>query len=189
MVYSDREVREWAERNVTPFNDLHVNPGSLDLTLGTQMCRPMWYWRNPITRWVVARLEMIGVVLCPDQKRPERWKRWGEPEVLDTYWLMPGEFVLCHSAEYTKLQRDQIAFLLSKSSWGREGLEHLHAGYGDQAFEGEWTWELINTAPWPIKLEAGKRLMQLVLAVAHVPEKDYSKTGRYQGQVGPTAPR
>jgi deoxycytidine triphosphate deaminase len=118
-----------------------------------------------------------------------RFRRWDDPLVFKTYVLWPGRFVLCHSAETTTIPRDAIATLYSKSSVGRDGLEHLHAGYGDQGFEGQWTWEFINVAPWPIILEVGKRYMQLVLMEAEVPMTDYSKTGRYQNQLGPTPSR
>jgi len=96
--------------------------------------------------------------------------------------------------EITHIPDDMIAILFSKSSTGRRGIEHLHAGYGDPGFGDnarggtDWTWELVNIAPWPNLLEAGKPLMQLVLAQLHsCPERMYKETGRYNEQSGPTA--
>jgi deoxycytidine triphosphate deaminase len=182
MVWSDREIRQWAkDGGVGGELDLaQINPGSVDLTLGSLMRRPMWWWRYPISRWIACLFE---------KHSKSGIRKWGDEEGFSEYWLMPGEFILCASREFTFIPTDAIGLLFSKSSTGRTGLEHLHAGYGDQGFGGQWTWELSNMAPWPIKLVAGKRLMQLVLMTAHVPDKDYSKTGRYQGQVGPTPPR
>ena len=41
------------------------------------------------------------------------------------------------------------AALYSKSSTGRIGLEHLHAGWIDPGFCGQLTLEFKNVAPWP----------------------------------------
>lgn len=141
------------------FGDSNINPASIDLCLGNGLC--------------VAT--------------PEGWR---EPVQFDTYDLKPGEFVLCHSAEYVKMPTNAIGMLFSKSSTGRIGLEHLHAGYVDPGFHGELTFEFHNVAPWPITLVAGKRIMQLVMvSMESAPENDYTITGRYNGQVGPTPAR
>lgn len=65
-----------------------------------------------------------------------------------------------------------------------------NSGFGDPNFQGQWTWELKNLAPWPIELVAGECYMQLVfMDMAELPQRDYSQTGRYQGQTGPEAHR
>jgi deoxycytidine triphosphate deaminase len=160
----------------------NVNPDSLDLCLGNQIRLPMWYWRNSITR---------GIAHLIEKARPGSTQMWEkDTRVFDTYTLWPGQFVLCHSKETMQVPDDAVAMLFSKSSTGRTGLEHLHAGLGDSGFKGEWTWEFTNTAPWPITLVAGKRLMQVIfISMAKEPGMVYSKTGRYQGQSGPTAAR
>jgi dCTP deaminase len=118
---------------------------------------------------------------------------WTEPRKFETYLLKPGEFVLCSSLEITRIPDMAMAFLLSKSSTGRRGIEHLHAGAGDPGFGdnerggASWTWELTNCAPWPNLLEAGKPLMQLVLIkLVSRPQRTYKQTGHYNDQDGPT---
>lgn len=182
MILQDSELRKWAKDDlgVRPYNDLLLNPASIDLTLGNGIREPMWYWRPGLWRLAIHL----------HRKDPNKWPLWGQEQTFEEYVLKPGGFVLCASAEYTTLPKNKIGILFSKSSTGRIGLEHLHAGFGDAAFEGQWTWELVNVAPWPIILKAGKPLMQLVLAnLVGVPEKGYDKTGRYQRQMGPTPSR
>jgi len=117
--------------------------------------------------------------------------RWGEPVEIETFWLKPKRFVLCASLEFINIPDDMATFLFSKSSTGRIGLEHLHAGLGDPSWHSaNWTWELHNVAPWPIPLEAGKRIMQQVmLQMTDKPLRGYDVTGRYNGQTGPTPER
>lgn len=176
MVLPDSKLRDWAANGgVSPFNGDCINPASIDLKLGNSMRVPMWYW-NRFT-WRIAQML--------HDKDPEKFPLWSREFTFTQYLLKPGAFVLCSSLEFTNIPLDQIGLLFSKSSTGRLGIEHLHAGYGDSGFSGQWTWELTNVAPWGNWLIAGKRLMQLVMVKAvSAPEKDYSVTGRYQFQAG-----
>jgi len=178
-VYQDSELRNWAKDNVTPYEEKNINPASLDLMLGSEIKVPMWYWGNSFTRWIVWKF-----------RSKLNLKMWSDGIQFETFTLWPGKFVLCHSLEITNVPNNAIALLFSKSSTGRIGLEHLHAGFGDSGFKGQWTWEFENVAPWPIELIAGKRLMQVALIqTLSVPETLYGQVGRYQGQMGATAPR
>lgn len=175
---ADTNLKAWASNGgVFPYNPSLVNPASIDLRLGNQIRLPRWYWVFPFRR-LANRLNL---------------PRWSEPISFEKYLLMPGEFVLCSSLEATRIPDDTLAILLSKSSTGRRGIEHLHAGLGDPGFGdneiggAQWTWELTNVAPWPNLLEAGKALMQLVLVTTtDVPKSTYKHTGRYNEQWGPT---
>jgi len=189
---------------VTPFDPALVNPASVDLRLGSQLRRvhPLWATLLPLglralvsgegLPWSAARLlsEQEMAVFHASGGDPETLPKWGPVETFDTAWLMPQEFVLCSSLETVTVPDDAVALLFSKSSTGRNGLEHLHAGLGDPGFCGTWTWELHNVALWPIKLVAGQRLMQhIFIRLAAPPMRTYAETGRYQGQQGPTPAR
>jgi len=115
--------------------------------------------------------------------------KWSDEIRFEKLILKPQDFVLCSSVETTKLKNTMIAFLFLKSSIGRKGIEHLHAGFGDAGFCGQWTFELINHWPFNVELIAGQRICQLVFSDCFEPKKDYSKTGRYQNQSGPTPAR
>lgn len=175
MILPDHLLRQWASNGgVEPFDPACINSASIDLRLGNMIRVPRWYWQ-PILWRLAYKFDL---------------PRWTEPRVFDIYLLKPGEFVLCHSLEVTTIPNDCLPVLFSKSTTSRIGLEHLHGGLGDCGFSGQWTWELQNTAPWPIELVAGKRLMQIILArLVSAPEILYPEIGRYQGQTGPTPAR
>ena len=177
MIWNDVIIRMWAQNGgVTPFDDALVNPASIDLRLGNQI-------RVPQLKWT------IGTDLPIGRNTPAN-VLWTEAEEFDRFVLKPGRFVLCHSLEYTTLPETASAQLISKSSTGRIGLEHLHSGWGDPGFNGQWTWEFHNSAPWPIELVAGEPYMQLVImSMAAKPDRSYRVTGRYNGQTGATPHR
>ena len=159
MIWSDNKLREWINNGgVTPAFQAHVNPASLDLCLGT-------HYRIPAPHG------------------------WSEPREIgaDGLTLEPGAFVLCATLEFINTPTNAAGFLYLKSSAGRAGLEHLHAGYIDPGFSGELTLELVNHWPYSVVIPAGKRLFQLVLEDCHPVDKSYSLVGHYQNQTGPTA--
>ncbi len=182
MVWNDKRISTWAQSGgVTPFDPVCVNPASLDLRLGNLI-------REPARRWsIMSKIDMEKHIVAGTM---DSLAKWGEPAEFDVFWLMPRQFVLCHSLEFVRIPADCMALLFSKSSTGRTGLEHLHAGYADPKFEGQLTFELHNVAPWPIRLDAGRRYMQLAMfEMTGVPLRGYDLTGRYNGQSGPTPAR
>lgn len=169
MIWNDTAIHMYCIDGdlVTPYEPSLVNPASIDLRLGSKI-------RKAYTRQYIRHGEMM----------------WTDAEEFVAFYLYPGEFVLCHSLEYVKIPLIASAVLYSKSSTGRIGLEHLHAGYIDPGFEGQLTFEFHNVAPWTIELRAGMRVMQMVLHQLNGPPLvGYEKTGRYQGQTGPTLAR
>ncbi len=202
-VWNDAAFLVAGKQMAEPFTPSYVNPGSYDLCLGDRIrpAHPVWgvfapaelraLTRGELPGWLDQYLEpaeMDAVITASDPL--DALPHWGKAVNFTTYVLMPGEFVLCHTQESVKVPDDCIALLFSKSSTGRRGIEHSHAGLADPGFEGEWTLELSNVAPWPIKLVAGQRLMQQVyiklVAAAQTP---YKVRGRYQHQHGPTPER
>jgi len=191
MIMTDRDIRSIIHH---PFTSNQVNPASYDLRLGNEIAKPRWFWlpgiRQLAWRWFKLRGIPTRHTIFVDGKKTPNPIYWGKPRKFTKYILAPGEFVLAHSLEVTHVPNDAAAFLFLKSSTGRRGLEHSHAGYGDPGFVGQWTFELSNTAPWPIELVAGERMLQVVFAkTTGVPHKLYGETGHYQNQRGPTAPR
>jgi len=184
MIWNDERLYEqctaYGAALVTPFDSACINPASIDLRLGAS-------YRLPHPMWQSSTRIMTG-----DPAHVATLPTWGDectmpPEGLVIY---PGQFILCCSMETVCIPNDACAFLVSKSSMGRVGLEHLHAGLGDPGFCGQWTWELHSVAPWPILLLPGKRYMQMVVHDLVAPAaRDYSQTGRYQHQVGATPAR
>lgn len=160
MFWNDEKLREWAKNNgIIPYEPELINPASIDLRIGEHCCMPIEPgWTDPI------KIPKEGILLHSNQ------------------------LYLLHTYEYTRIPTNAIALIYLKSTMGRRGIEHLHAGYGDPGFEGQWTLEVINHHPYPQLLKPNEPLIQLILCDVYPPALDYSKTGHYQNQRGPTLP-
>ncbi len=76
--------------------------------------------------------------------------------------LHPGEFVLASTLEYFRFPRDIAGRLEGRSSLGRLGLQvHATAGFVDPGYDGNLTFELINSGNLPIRIAPGFRLGQI----------------------------
>lgn len=99
--------------------------------------------------------------------------------------IPPKSFMLATTKEYIKLPDDLTAFVEGRSSIGRMGLFIQNAGWVDPGFEGQITLELFNANSLPIRLEAGRRICQLVFCkMDQAAAQPYR--GKYQGQRGTT---
>jgi len=169
-IWNDRTLIEYCNHSalVTPYDPALVNPASIDLRLGAS-------YRLPDLGWSL-RSVTVNTQWCEALTMP-----------VDGIELPPGAFILCCTLETVAIPRHASAALYSKSSTGRIGLEHLHAGWIDPGFCGQLTLEFKNVAPWPILLVPGRRYMQMVVYdLVEPPARDYSQTGRYQNQQGAT---
>lgn len=163
MIWNDTELHAAAAAGmVTPYDPALVNPASIDLRLGYE------YRRWGSDGWGVQHTAAAGEGIL----------------------MQPGEFLLCCSLETVRIPVTGCAALFSKSSTGRRGIEHLHAGWIDPGFEGQLTWELKNVTPSVATLTVGAPLMQLVVYSLTAPaSRSYAVTGRYQHQTGATPAR
>lgn len=104
--------------------------------------------------------------------------------------LHPGDFLLASTVEKVTLSPHMAARVEGKSSLGRLGVAvHITAGFIDPGFEGQITLEIANLAPVSVVLYPGMPIAQIVFEPVTAPMYDYSKTGHYQGQTGPTESR
>ena len=95
--------------------------------------------------------------------------------------MPPKSFILATTQEYIKIPNGYSAFVEGRSSIGRMGLFIQNAGWIDSGFEGNITLELYNANSLPIKLDAGRRICQIVICEMDQPsESPYN--GKYQGQ-------
>ena len=110
-------------------------------------------------------------------------------EVTADEFIVPAHgFVLATTSEFLRIPDDLTAFVEGRSSVGRLGLFIQNAGWVDPGFEGAITLELFNANHAPMRIEAGRRICQLVLAKADdVVENPYR--GKYQGQRETTGSR
>lgn len=157
----DHQLRNLCKMSglVEPLDPQMINPASVDVTLGPTLLRE---GRPGEDRWVEVNIE--GGV----------------------YSLEPGEFVLGHTAELIRVPSNLEAVFNLKSSRGREGYEHLLAGYIDPGFHGRVTLELVNVNRYHrLPLEHGMRIGQLRFAkLDEIPMRSYAVTGRYFNDKG-----
>src|SRR3989338_3739172 len=106
----------------------------------------------------------------------------------DSITIPPHAFLLATTEEYIKLPNNLTAFVEGRSSIGRMGLFIQNAGWVDPGFEGKITLELYNANSLPIKLEAGRRICQLVFCIMDQ-AAGFPYRGKYQGQNKTTGSR
>lgn len=146
--------------SIEPLKVEQIQPASVDLRLGTHFLK-------------VDENAVESITL----DEPAKYIEFESKEVV----IPPLTFLLATTKEYIKLPNNLTAFVEGRSSIGRMGLFIQNAGWVDPGFEGEITLELFNANSVPIRLKAGRRICQLVLA-----EMDdtaiNSYQGKYQGQ-------
>ncbi len=163
MILSDTTLKKMiasGELIVDPIDDQSIQPASIDCRLGDHFL-------------IVEENQMDIVTLDSEIK----YREIENKEIT----IPPHSFLLATTQEYIKMPDDLTAFVEGRSSIGRIGLFIQNAGWVDPGFEGRITLELYNASSLPIKLQAGKRICQLVFAkmdeAAQIPYQ-----GKYQGQ-------
>lgn len=163
MILSDRTLKKLVDSGdlgISPLSQDSIQPASVDLRLGDHFL-------------IVEDRQMQIIDLNSEIKY-----RAIEG---DQITIPPHSFLLATTMETIRLPSDLTAFVEGRSSIGRIGLFIQNAGWVDPGFEGQITLELYNANSLPIRLEAGRRICQLVFCrmdqAAATPYK-----GKYQGQ-------
>ena len=161
-ILPDYEIVCLARRGmVNPYDPELVNPASLDVRLGEQLLmiedKQTSELAALLNRWALRRKRRS----CSSHASSYWRKRWSSSR---SRCVVAGQLAL-------------------KSSRAREGIEHLMAGYIDPGYAGRLTLELVNARVLhPVPLWPGMRIGQIVFhKMSLLPNKDYSVTGRYQG--------
>lgn len=177
MILVDHEIESLVasrEVGVDPFTPAHVNPTSLDLTLGDDFC---WYTDQPLA---IDPAVPPTLTFALGKARMEK------------YTLPPHGFVLGTTAEAITLPPHIVATVEGKSSLARLGLViHATGGFVDCGFSGAITLEMGNLNCRPIVLHAGMRIAQLVFRKTSPARVPYSHRpdAKYRDQRGTTPSR
>lgn len=184
MVLNTKQIIKRCKNGmVTPFDESKVQPNSIDIHWSGKI-------RLPRPEWVTMDKGELLTIAMELSTNPQMWhelkiKMWGEVQELERFVLMPGAFVLMDTLETVKLPKNIMCNYWLNSSFARFGGNHNLAGLGDAGFSGTYTLEVFNVALWPILIEKGGRIGQLVFQKIKKGGKSYKETGRYNGQSEP----
>ena len=170
MILSDLTLKSMltsGELVVDPLTDGQIQPASIDVRLGDH------FLKVDENRQDVLRLD-----------KDVRYEEITQSEII----IPPNSFLLATTREYIRLPDDVTAFVEGRSSIGRIGLFIQNAGWVDPGFEGTITLELFNANRLPSRLQADRRICQLVFArMDRATPNPYR--GKYQGQRDATGSR
>ncbi|MBX8994543.1 dCTP deaminase [Staphylococcus pettenkoferi] len=163
MILSDRDIKHYINQgkiNIFPLNDEHIEPASIDLTLGNTYLLA----KNPQNN--------IQSIYQPfDYKK----------KITNKLTIPAKSFVLATTKEYIKIDNHLTGFVEGRSSIGRAGLFIQNAGWVDPGFEGNITLELYNANNFSLVLYENLKICQIVIAETKTPSALPYK-GKYQHQ-------
>ena len=168
MIFGDVAIRSAIQRGyITGVDDSMINPASLNIRLGKSFLVP----------------KDDQSIFLGDQVAYHSH----EIDFHGFFTIYPGQFVLGTTLERLNLPKRISAFVQGRSSIGRIGLTIQNAGFVDPGFHGHITLELINDSPFPIHLQEGYPVGQLVFFETSEVQNPYS--GKYNGQTEATGSR
>lgn len=163
MIISDNTLKAMIESGeivCSPIDEKSIQPASIDCRLGDH--------------FLVLEDNAMDVISLDDEIKYREI-------VAQEITIPPKSFLLATTQEYIKIPNNVVAFVEGRSSVGRMGLFIQNAGWVDPGFEGRITLELYNASSLPIRLQAGKRMCQLVFGFMDK-QADNPYNGKYQGQ-------
>ena len=163
MIVSDSSLRRLlaaGEIVVEPLEDYQIQPASVDLRLSNHFLK-------------VDENSVESITL----DRPLSYIQIKREQIV----IPPQTFLLAVTREFIRLPANITAFVEGRSSIGRIGLFIQNAGWVDPGFAGTITLELFNANRLPIRLQAGRRICQIVFArMDSAASRPYA--GKYQNQ-------
>jgi dCTP deaminase len=141
--------------------DKQLKPGtaSVDVRLGQRFHVPLR-----------AKLSQLNLLSRTHQQDLARYKDDTFVPIGDYFVLHPGQFVLGETLEWVHLPKNLVAFVIGKSTWGRDGLIIATAIGVHPYFSGILTLEISNVGEIPIYLYPGLAIAQLFLAIVEPAE-------------------
>ncbi|MFZ5865604.1 MAG: dCTP deaminase [Thermodesulfobacteriota bacterium] len=111
-----------------------------------------------------SRIPLIDVYLKPEEKPSEaRLSKFHYVPFGEWFVLHPKAFVLGVTLEWIRLPANLAAYVIGRSSWGRQGLIIATATGVHPGFTGCLTLELSNVGEIPIKVQPGTTICQIFI--------------------------
>jgi dCTP deaminase len=168
MILSDNDIKKMLKDGtlkITPLKDDQVGPASVDLTLGNE-----WYFFKDEYSRKIVDLRETGFEEAYEMKKAAE------------ITLKPGELCLGKTLEKITLPKNVMGKLEGRSRYARMGvIIHLTSALVQPGSDNRQVLEIVNLAPFPIKLHAGMRVSQVVFELLK------SDTGRPYAKYGDIA--
>ena len=162
MILPDHQIRDMDL--VRRLNPAHLQPASVDLTLGVQVARITF--NHPARDLLVVGRDTPSYTYSTHSE---------QKQVI----LRPDQLILCQTAETLHLPNNVAGRFEGKSSLGRIGLmTHIAAGFIDPGFHGVLTLEVYNCGPLTLVLTPGIRIGQVAFYLLNaLPTRTYGSEG------------
>ena len=165
MILSDNDIRSMLKEGrmkIAPLDDNQIGPASVDLTLSDE-----WYFFKDEYSRKIVDLRDTGFQEAYEMKKAKE------------ITLKPGELCLGKTTEKITLPGDIMGRLEGRSRYARMGvIIHLTSALVQPGSDNRQVLEIVNLAPFPIKLHAGMRVSQVVFDLLKSPtSKPYAKFG------------
>lgn len=166
MILSDRDITKMLKEGkiaIRPLDKGQIGPASVDLTLGDE-----WYFFKNRSSKRVVDLKETGFEKAFDVTKSK------------AVTLRPGELCLGKTVEKIKLADDIMGLLEGRSRYARMGIIiHTTSALVQPGSDNRQVLEIVNLAPFPIRLHAGMRISQIVFQMLNIPtSKPYIKYGQ-----------
>lgn len=166
MVLSDKDIfamLRQGELRIRPLSKDQVGAGSVDLTLSDEW----WVFKRRFRGRLVDLSEVD-------------FKSATEKKVSEAMILEPGEMCLGKTVEKLTLPPYLMGSLEGRSRYARMGLAiHITSALVQPGSDNRQVLEIVNFAPFPVKLNAGMRISQVVFERLETPTaKPYSRFGK-----------
>ncbi|MFN3909915.1 MAG: dCTP deaminase [Candidatus Anstonellaceae archaeon] len=169
MNLSDEDIKKEIKNKrivISPkiFSD-QISPGSIDLTLSDEF-------------WVIKKKYQQGKKII-DLKN-EDFKKIFEKKKAKELVLLPYQMCLGITKEKIKLPPDIMGRLEGRSRYARMGLAvHITSSLVQPGSENRQVLEIVNLAPFPLKIHHKMRISQICLSYTKTPTKrPYKKVGK-----------
>ncbi len=166
MILSDKDIIKKikaGEIKITPLKKDQIGPASVDLTLDNE-----WYFFKKSFLGKIVDLSKTSFIDAYESKRSK------------SIILKTGQICLAKTVERIKLSNSIMGKLEGRSRYARMGLIiHITSALVHPGSDNHQVLEIVNLAPFSIKLHAGMRISQVVFEeLKSSTTKPYVKFGK-----------
>ena len=166
MILSDKDIRKLLKKGtmkIAPLKEDQIGPASVDLTLSNE-----WHFFKPALKKKTVDLSKIPFQEAFDVKKAE------------STVLRPGQMCLAKTKEKITLPGSIMGNLEGRSRFARMGLViHITSALVQPGSDNHQVLEIVNLAPFPVRLHAGMRISQVVFHdLKTATAKPYAKYGQ-----------